>query len=318
MSYASSPRASSRLAAGSPQAGRTSTRDLAVSRQRADTRAQLGLEVLHDLRIGRERIAGTAQAEALVLLDRPVEVQERDVAGLPPAQPGGERDELREIIALETDQRPERPRVSRRRRREPGLPRLVARDDDHGHARRSHGPLGDTPQHPAIDRRATAGPHHDQARAVAARVLDDAGVRVPKSESAGRTTTLAVRAASAATWLSRSRASCRRAASNVAASVASCLAVARRLGQRRGRDRYGRPRGARSPAPTRGHSPPRAKNPWRRRSDRVTRHRSWDPPPVSNSNGRSNLRPAGTRGRVGRRRKLCVDTRAGARDLRVL
>ena len=107
-----------RIAPGGPD----EHRDLAVSGQRADTRAQLGLEVLHDLRIGRERIAGAAQAEALVLLDRPVKVQERDVAGLPPAQPGGERDELREIIAFETDQRPERPRVSRLRRREPGVP----------------------------------------------------------------------------------------------------------------------------------------------------------------------------------------------------
>ena len=29
-----------------------------VAGQRADPRAQLGLEILHDLRIGRERIAG--------------------------------------------------------------------------------------------------------------------------------------------------------------------------------------------------------------------------------------------------------------------
>ena len=106
--------------------------DLAASRQRADTRAQLGLEVLHDLRIGRERIADAAQAEALILLDRPVKVQERDVTGVPAAQAGGERDELRDIVALETDQGPERPRVFRLRRREPRLARVMTGHDATG------------------------------------------------------------------------------------------------------------------------------------------------------------------------------------------
>ena len=106
-------------------------------------------------------------------------MQERDVEGFPPTQPGGERDQLRGIIAFESDQRPRRRGISRLGRREPGTARLLAgRDRYHGHARQSDGSFGEAAEHPAIESRATGGPHDNHAGEVAARVLDDAALRV--------------------------------------------------------------------------------------------------------------------------------------------